>query len=184
MPGAARWASPNACRRKHQTNSFHLTRTMTKSPTKRSLMGFFSRFKINRPTADRPLVELEIVDLIKTLFKAAAQRDTNRVVSMSASDGPFTLFKDDSIRTRRLSDFLEELQDEPCHYRLLVPDIRLLVHLTQAMALVPYEAIFDNGSAYFGSMSFIFMKRSGKWIISSVTQIRSSTIIGNSDALR
>ena len=147
-------------------------------------MAIFSRFGFKRPAEDRPLIEREIVELTKALFDAIARRDTDYILGMSASDGVAAIFKEASIRATRLSEFLEELGDEPCHYRLLVPDIRLLVHLTQAMALVPYEAIFDNGSAYFGSMSFIFMKRSGTWIISSVTQIRSLTIIGNSDALR
>jgi hypothetical protein len=105
------------------------------------------------------------------------------LLSMSSSDGVSFLFRDDSIHTMRLSEFFEELRDEACHYRLLVPDVKLLAHLTQAMALVPYEAIFDNGGAYFGSISLIFMKHSGKWVVFSATQIRSLTITGYSEAL-
>jgi hypothetical protein len=146
-------------------------------------MAIFSRFRFKRPTTDRPVIEREIVELIKSLFDAIARHDTDAILDMSASDGVSALFKDGSIRITRLSEFLQELQDEPCHYRLLVPDIELLIHLTQAMALVPYEAIFDNGCAYFGSISLIFMKRSGKWVVFSTTQIRGLTFISYSEAL-
>ena len=150
--------------------------------TKRYLMAIFSRFGFKRPADDRPLIEREIVELTKALFDAIARRVTDYILGMSASDGVAAIFKEASIRATRLSEFLEELGDEPCHYRLLVPDIKLLIHLTQAMALVPYEAIFDNGYAYFGSISFVFIKRSGKWVVFSAAQIRSMTITSYSEA--
>jgi hypothetical protein len=146
------------------------------------MMAVLSRFRFKRPTTDHPLIEREIMELIKTLFDAIARRDMGSIQSMSSSDGVSTIFKDNFIRATRLSDFLKELENEPCHYRLLISDIKLLAHLTQAMAVIPYEAIFDNGGAYFGSISLVFMKRSGKWLVFSATQIRCLTITTYSDA--
>jgi hypothetical protein len=105
------------------------------------------------------------------------------ILSRSSSDGVASLFEDNSTHTMRLSEFLEKLQSEACHYRLRVSDMKLLAHLTQAMALVPYEAIFDNGGIYFGSMSLVFIKHSGKWVVFSAAQIRSSTITAYAEAL-
>jgi hypothetical protein len=146
-------------------------------------MAIFSCLKFKGPATERPSIEQELIELIKTLFDAISRRDANSILRISAQDGVATLIKDASIHTTKLSEFLEELQGQGCHYRLFISDIKILIHTTQAMALVPYEAIFDSGHAYFGSISFVFMMRSGKWVVFSSSQLCNLKLIANFEAV-